>query len=115
MMPERAADREFMDPDRNSGRRGQEQGIDPAGAAGPLPEPDPQRQRDPAGGAARSRRKTRTAKFYGARRGVAIGWRGTCLIFRAVKHAAPRARRRSPPRGSATTAHFAAPAAFRAR
>src|SRR6266851_1283661 len=97
MMPERAADREFIDRDRNSGRRGQEQGIDPAGAAGP------------------SRRKTRTAKFYGARRGVAIGWRGTCLIFRAVKHAAPRARRRSPPRGSATTAHFAAPAAFRAR
>src|ERR1700716_1222827 len=115
MMPERAADREFGDRDRNGGRRRQEQGIDPAGAAGQLPKPDHQRQRDPAGGAARLGRKTRTAKGYEARRGVAIGWRGTLLIFRAVKHAAPRARRRSPPSGSATTDHFAAPAAFRAQ
>src|SRR5260221_14791620 len=97
MMPERAADREFIDRDRNSGRRRQEQGIDPAGAAGQLPKPDHQRQRDPAGGAARLGRETRAAKFYEARRGFEIGWRGTLLIFLAGKHASPRARRRSPP------------------
>src|ERR1700736_4204513 len=97
MMPERAADREFVDRDRNGGRHRQEQGIDTAGAAGQLPKPDHQRQRDPAGGATRLGRKTRAAKFYETRRGVAIGWRGSCLIFRAVKHAAPPPPPPSPP------------------
>src|SRR4030088_2864085 len=97
MMPERAADREFGDRDRNGGRRRQEQGIDPAGAAGQLPKPDHQRQRDPAGGAARLGRKTRTAKGYEARRGVAIGWRGNPFFFRRGKHSATPPPRRAPP------------------
>src|SRR6267378_1894538 len=97
MMPTRAAERELVDRDRNRRWRRQEQWIDPAGAAGQLPKPDHQRERDPARIAARPWRKPRAAKFDRPRRDLAIGLRCVGRIVRALKHAGPRARRRSPP------------------
>src|SRR2546425_720265 len=72
MMPKRAALRELVDCDRDRRRRRQKQRIDPPGAAGHLPKPDRQRERQPARIAARARHKTRAAKFYRPRFGVGV-------------------------------------------
>src|ERR1700722_2471605 len=101
-MPERAGYRELIDRAYDRKRRRQEQRIDERGAVGQLPECDCSRKRGPATIAARARDKPAAAKFHGPRFGRGVD-SSLALLRRAVKHAEPRARHRSPRCVSATT------------
>src|SRR3981189_1918653 len=117
MVPERAADRELIDGAADRQRRRQEQRIDETAAAGELPEGDHQKERGPAGITAGLRDKARATERDGPRLALRIGLDidlGPRRLVRAVKHPEPRARRRSLPRGAATTVYFAATATGRA-
>src|SRR5437879_9859795 len=106
MLPECARDRELVDRARDRRWRPKKQRIDKRGAGGQLPDRDCEQKRNPATAAARAGDKTRAAKFDLPRFRRGFGWR-LILMRRAVKHAGPRARRRSLPHGSATTARSA--------
>src|SRR5438132_12666660 len=109
MQPERARDRELVDRARDRRWRRKKQRIDKRGAGRQLPDRDCEQKRNPAAAAARAGDKARAAKFDLPRVRRGFGWR-RILSRRAVKHAGPRARRRSLLRGSVTTARSATPA-----